>query len=195
MLEMGEPMKMDGTAADDFRAISDASQHLGSLMYTAAVGAFGSSILQWLAVIAAIYLFVVNRTEWRTNILTSLLVPYVTLNLPNFVFKYFRGEIGLWVAFVAVVLKLFFPQHFPDHADLPAWLVILMVTLPNLIVGWRFHLVGVILSLLIGFYLMYEHIRNAGGCRQAVTDRGLVAVGIVLLFVAPFWTLLFDIIL
>lgn len=192
---MVEPAKMDATASDDFRSISEATHHLGSLLYTAAVGAFGATILQYLAVIAAIYLFVVNRTEWRTNILTSLLVPYVTLNLPEFIFKYFRGEIGLWIAFVAVVLKLFFPQHFPDQADLPAWLVILLVTLPNLIVGWRFHLVGVIVSLVIGLYLTYEHIHNAGGFRQAITDKGLVAIGIFLLFIAPLWTLFFDIIL
>jgi len=27
--------------------------------------------------------------------------------------KLFRGEVGRWIAFVAVVLRLFFPRHFP----------------------------------------------------------------------------------
>lgn len=87
------------------------------------------------------YLLILDRTNWKTNILTSLLVPYIFLSLPSVLFNFFRwtflfshsicflldgkycswrmyivifrGEVGKWIAFVAVVLRLFFPRHFP----------------------------------------------------------------------------------
>jgi hypothetical protein len=74
-----------------------------------------TSLLQWLATIAAIYLLVLDRTNWRTNMLTSLLVPYIFLNLPSLIFNIFRGEIGKWIAFVAVVLRLFFSETFSRY--------------------------------------------------------------------------------
>lgn len=36
------------------------------------------------------YLFIMDRTNWRTNILTALLVPYIFLNLPGFLLGIIR---------------------------------------------------------------------------------------------------------
>ncbi|KAF9678397.1 hypothetical protein SADUNF_Sadunf07G0030700 [Salix dunnii] len=74
---------------------------------------FGTSFLKWVASFAAIYLLILDRTNWKSNILTSLLVPYIFFSLPSVLFNFFRGEVGRWIAFVAVVLRLFFPRHFP----------------------------------------------------------------------------------
>ncbi|XP_075673525.1 cold-regulated 413 plasma membrane protein 2-like isoform X2 [Castanea sativa] len=74
---------------------------------------FGTTFLEWLAAFAAIYLLILDRTNWKTNILTSLLIPYIFLSLPSLLFSILRGEIGRWIAFIAVVLRLFFPKHFP----------------------------------------------------------------------------------
>ncbi|KAE9614364.1 putative cold-regulated 413 protein [Lupinus albus] len=74
---------------------------------------FGTSFLKWIASFAAIYLLILDRTNWKTNMLTSLLVPYVFFSLPGSLFHFFRGEVGKWIAFVTVVLRLFFPRHFP----------------------------------------------------------------------------------
>ncbi|KAK1359110.1 hypothetical protein POM88_043584 [Heracleum sosnowskyi] len=38
-----------------------------------------------------------------------------------------RGEAGKWIAFVAVVLRLFFPRHFPDWLEMPGSLILLLV--------------------------------------------------------------------
>ncbi|KAF9684316.1 hypothetical protein SADUNF_Sadunf04G0105400 [Salix dunnii] len=39
------------------------------------------------------------------------------------------GEIGNWIAFVAVILRLFFPKHFPDWLELPCALILLISSL------------------------------------------------------------------
>ncbi|XWS45344.1 hypothetical protein CRYUN_Cryun15aG0128400 [Craigia yunnanensis] len=44
---------------------------------------FGTSFLQWVASFSAIYLLILDRTNWRTNMLTSLLVPYIFFSLPS----------------------------------------------------------------------------------------------------------------
>ena len=74
---------------------------------------FGRHFLKWLAFIAAVYLLVLDRTNWKTNMLTGLLVPYIFFTLPGVLFSLVRGEVGAWIAFVVVILRLFFPRHFP----------------------------------------------------------------------------------
>jgi len=160
------------------------------------VGLLGSGILttvlQWLATIAAIYLLVLDRTNWRTNMLTSLLVPYIFLNLPSLIFNFLRGEVGKWIAFIAVVLRLFFPRHFPDWLEMPGSLILLLVVTPSLVCEIRGWWIGVIVSLLIGAYLLQQHIRNNGGFRNAFAEKRGVSntLGIILLFISPLWELI-----
>ncbi|KAH9302842.1 hypothetical protein KI387_014425, partial [Taxus chinensis] len=91
-------------------AVNKLGRHTVGLLRS---GGLLTSLLQWLATIAAIYLLILDRTNWRTHMLTSLLVPYIFLNLPSIIFSFLRGEVGKWIAFIAVILRLFFPQHFP----------------------------------------------------------------------------------
>uniref|UniRef100_A0A0C9S1K4 TSA: Wollemia nobilis Ref_Wollemi_Transcript_25245_948 transcribed RNA sequence n=1 Tax=Wollemia nobilis TaxID=56998 RepID=A0A0C9S1K4_9CONI len=151
-----------------------------------------TSLLQWLATIVAIYLLILDRTNWRTRMLTSLLVPYIFLNLPSIIFNFLRGEVGKWVSFIAVIVRLFFPRHFPDWLEMPGSLILLLVVTPNLIADLRGGYVGTIVSLIIGAYLLQEHIRSAGGFRNAFAEkRGFVnTIGIILLFVNPLWELI-----
>jgi len=176
----------------DWHALGDAITTLGghlaeSLQLNASLGGF----LRWLAVIAAIYLIVLDKTNWRTNLLTAILVPYLALQLPEPIFGYLRGGIGAWIAFIAVVIRLFFAQKFPDliHGDLefPVAFILLIVTAPHLIVHARGHLVSDIVCLIIGAYLLFEHISHEGGFRRAFAETNgiLHTIGILLLFVAP----------
>ncbi|KAF2589537.1 hypothetical protein F2Q70_00040668 [Brassica cretica] len=80
--------------------------------------AFGVSFVKWIASFSAIYLLILDRTNWRTKMLTSLLIPYIFLTLPGVIFNFLSGDVGKWIAFVAVVLRLFFPKHFPGHDHL-----------------------------------------------------------------------------
>ncbi|KAJ4716430.1 Cold regulated membrane protein [Melia azedarach] len=157
---------------------------------------FGTSFLEWVASFAAIYLLILDRTNWRTNMLTGLLIPYIFFSLPSLVFNLFRGDVGKWIAFVAVILRLFFPRRFPDWLEMPAALILLLVVAPSLFAStFRNNVVGVIICLVIACYLLQEHIRASGGFRNSFTKAHGVSntVGIIILLVYPAWALVIDI--
>ncbi|KAI3777067.1 hypothetical protein L1987_46861 [Smallanthus sonchifolius] len=154
---------------------------------------FGTSFLSWVASFSAIYLLILDRTNWRSNMLTSLLVPYIFFSLPPSLFYFLRGQFGMWVAFIAVVLRLFFPRHFPDWLEIPGSLILLLVVAPKLFAHvFRDSWAGVVICLLIGCYLLQEHIRASGGFRNSFKHTHGISntIGILLLFVYPMWKLI-----
>ena len=205
-------MKTDssGLISSDFNELKIAAVNLVDHATKLGGVGFFTSFFQWFACAAAIYLLILDRTNWRTNMLTSLLVPYIFLSCPSLLFNLFRGEVGKWIAFVAVVLMLFFPTHFPgvkdsswgsrmssykDWLEMPVSLILLLVVAPSLFAhSIKGSLVGTIICLVIGCYLLQEHIRASGGFRAAFTkSNGLSnSIGIFLLFVYPVWALVFH---
>lgn len=194
-------MKTDQASADlissDINELKIAAQRL--FVHAAKLGGlgFGTSFLKWVASLAAIYLLILDRTNWRTNMLTSLLIPYIFFSLPRVVFHLLRGEVGKWIAFIAVVLRLFFPRHFPDWLEMPGSLILLLVVAPSLFAHTvRDSWVGVVICLLIGCYLLQEHIRASGGFRNSFTQSNGISntLGIVLLLVYPVWALVLRVI-
>ncbi|XP_073274791.1 cold-regulated 413 plasma membrane protein 2-like [Primulina huaijiensis] len=153
---------------------------------------FGTSFLKWVASFAAIYLLILDRTNWRTNMLTSLLIPYIFFSFPWSMFNLLRGEVGKWIAFIAVVLRLFFPRHFPDWLEMPGSLILLLVVAPDIFAHtMRGNWIGVAICLAIGCYLLQEHIRASGGFRNSFTQSHGISntVGIILLLVFPIWAM------
>ncbi|KAJ0967681.1 hypothetical protein J5N97_024598 [Dioscorea zingiberensis] len=153
------------------------------------------SDLKILASLAAIYLLILDRTNWRTKMSTSLLVPYIFLSLPSELFYLLRGDIGKWIAFIAVVLRLFFPRHFPDWLEIPGSLILLLVVAPGFFANTiRNDVIGVFICLVIACYLLQEHIKASGSFRNCLTtNHGLSnTVGIILLLVYPIWCMLTD---
>ncbi|KAM7474955.1 hypothetical protein LguiB_022198 [Lonicera macranthoides] len=191
-------MKTDSSSAaaselitSDFKEIGHAAKKLATHAMLGGLG-FGTTFLQWFASFAAIYLLVLDRTNWRTKILTALLIPYIFLSLPSLLFHLFRGDFGKWVAFIAVVLRLFFPKRFPDWLEMLGALVLLIVVSPSLLADTvRGSVIGVGICLAIGCYLLQEHIRASGGFRNSFTKTHGISnsVGIILLLVYPIWAL------
>ena len=181
--------------SSDFNEIGLAMKKLANHAVKLGGLGFGTSFLKWVACFAAIYLLVLDRTNWKTNILTSLLIPYIYLSLPSWLFGILSGEIGKWIAFVAVVLRLFFPRRFPDWLELPGSLILLLVVAPSLFSDTiRGGYVGIFICLAIGCYLLQEHIRASGGFRNSFTkSNGLSnSIGILLLFLYPVWALVLS---
>ncbi|XVE67424.1 hypothetical protein DITRI_Ditri08aG0159800 [Diplodiscus trichospermus] len=196
-LSMRTEQEASDLITSDFKELVFASKKLAYHAIKLGSLGLGTSILEWVASFAAIYLLILDRTNWKTNILTGLLIPYIFLSLPSLLFSIFRGEVGKWIAFIAVVLRLFFPRRFPDWLELPAALILLIVVAPSLFSSTiRNSWVGVVICLAIACYLLQEHIRASGGFRNSFTKAHGISntVGIILLLVYPAWALIFDII-
>lgn len=190
-------MKTDNVAASelitsDLKEFGYAAKKLATHAIKLGGLGFGTTFLQWFASFAAIYLLILDRTNWRTNMLTSLLVPYIYLSLPSLLFGFLSGEIGKWIAFVAVVLRLFFPRHIPEWGEMPGSLILLIVVSPSLLADTvRGSWFGVVICLVIGCYLLHEHIKASDGFKNAFTESKGISntIGIILLFAYPVWAL------
>nr|XP_009407429.2 PREDICTED: cold-regulated 413 plasma membrane protein 2-like isoform X1 [Musa acuminata subsp. malaccensis] len=183
----------DDLIRSDLQELGVAGRKLANhaLMVVGGLGS-GTTFFKLLATFAAIYLLILDRTNWRTNMLTSLLIPYIFLSLPSVLFSLLRGEFGKWVASIAVILRLFFPRHFPDWLEMPGALILLLVVSPGFFASTvRDSLIGVITCLAIGCYLLHEHIQASGGFRNSFTKSHGVSnsIGIILLLVYPIWHL------
>ncbi|XP_010437292.1 PREDICTED: cold-regulated 413 plasma membrane protein 4-like [Camelina sativa] len=157
---------------------------------------FGTSFLQWAASISAIYLLILDRTNWRTKMLTSLLVPYIFFTLPTVIFHFFSGDFGKWIALIAITIRLFFPKEFPEWLEIPAALILLLVVAPRLIAETlRENWVGAVICLAIACYLFHEHVKASGGFKKCFTEKHGISntLGIVALLVYPIWTIFFHI--
>ncbi|PON76927.1 Cold-regulated protein [Parasponia andersonii] len=182
--------------SNDVKDLANAFRNLANHSIKLASFGFGTSFLEWIASFAAIYLLILDRTNWKTNILTALLIPYIFLSLPSLLFSFFRGDVGKWIAFIAVVLRLFFPHRFPNWLELPGALILLIVAAPTFFSSTiRNSWVGLVICLAIASYLLQEHIRASGGFRNAFTKANGVSntLGIIVLFVYPVWALVLEI--
>ncbi|CAN4107610.1 unnamed protein product [Withania somnifera] len=191
-------MKTDAAIASDLidsdlKEIGVAAKKLANHAIMLGGLGFGTSFFKWLASFAAIYLLILDRTNWRTNMLTTLLIPYIFLSLPSLLFGLFRGDFGKWLSLIAVIIRLFFPKHFPDWLEAPAALVLLIVVAPSLFADTiRGDWIGTLICLVIGCYLLQEHIRASGGFRNSFTKANGISntIGIILLLVYPVWALI-----
>ncbi|XP_057723971.1 vacuolar protein sorting-associated protein 25-like isoform X1 [Arachis stenosperma] len=90
----------------DLRDLGFAANKLAkNAVKLAAVSGAGVTVLESIASIAAIYLLILDRTNWNTNILTSLLIPYIFFSLPSWIFGFFslqplrdtrKKQVQLW---------------------------------------------------------------------------------------------------
>ncbi|XWS62482.1 hypothetical protein CRYUN_Cryun06bG0015100 [Craigia yunnanensis] len=198
-LAMRNEQEKSDLISSDYKELVFAAKKLANHVIKLGSFGFGTTFLEWFACFAAIYLLILDRTNWKTNILTSLLIPYIFLSLPSLLFSIFRGEIGKWIAFIAVIVRLFFPKRFTEIAEwmeLPAALILLIVVAPSLFSSTiRNSWIGVLICLAIACYLLQEHIRASGGFRNAFTKAHGISntIGIVLLFIYPAWALVIDV--
>lgn len=190
-------MKTDGldsaAISSDWTELRNAAKKLASDAVKLGSVGFGTTFLQWVASFAAIYLLILDRTNWKTNILTGLLVPYIFFSLPTLLFSLFRGQVGRWIAFIAVILRIFFPDRFPDWLELPAAMILIVLVAPTLFADTlRDSWIGAAICLVIACYLLQEHIRAAGGFRNSFTRANGISnsIGIIILLVYPVWYLI-----
>eukprot|EP00271_Cylindrocystis_brebissonii_P010250 TRINITY_DN26391_c0_g1_i1.p1 TRINITY_DN26391_c0_g1~~TRINITY_DN26391_c0_g1_i1.p1 ORF type:complete len:192 (+),score=21.78 TRINITY_DN26391_c0_g1_i1:129-704(+) len=114
---------------------------------------------QWILVIAALALLILESTEWRSPLLVGLLVPLVFINAPSAVFEFFRGTAGHWIAFIVVLGVLYTPSpYIPAPTNLWASIILLFVAAPGFIVGVRYSIWGILISFVIALVLGTQHV-------------------------------------
>lgn len=117
--------------------------------------------------------FLPQTFSWYNAILKS---PYSTASSTS---SFFRHDYNMY-------------NLCADWLELPGSLILLLVVAPSFFAdSIRGHIVGTFICLVIGCYLLQEHIRASGGFRNSFTkSNGLSnSIGILLLFVYPVWAL------
>lgn len=103
----------------------------------------------------------------------------------------------IWLVYIGFYPSIFDIASIADWLEMPGSLILLLVVAPGFFAytikdSW----VGVAICLIIGCYLLQEHIRASGGFRNSFTERHGISntLGIILLLVYPVWSLVLHIV-
>ncbi|KAG5562179.1 hypothetical protein RHGRI_005051 [Rhododendron griersonianum] len=136
-----------------------------------------------------------------TAIRKSFLVPLFALQAPPIIISWInikfsdhdsssllilpcRGEYGIWTAFLALIVRLFF--FIPGELELPFVALLLVIVAPYQVMNLRGTQEGVILSLVLAGYLAFQHFWGAGSLRRAFDQGSIVAtLATICIFAVP----------
>ncbi|KAG6407233.1 hypothetical protein SASPL_130219 [Salvia splendens] len=125
--------------------------------------------LQWISAVSTAILMIVKGTA----IHKSFLVPLFALQAPGSIVSWMKGEYGMWTAFVALLVRLFF--HIPGELELPFITFLLVIVAPYQIMRLRGTQEGVILSLIIAAYLAFLHFSRVGSLAKSFNQDSIPA--------------------
>ncbi|XP_010549431.1 PREDICTED: cold-regulated 413 inner membrane protein 1, chloroplastic-like [Tarenaya hassleriana] len=137
--------------------------------------------LQWISTISSILLLLSKGT----GIKKSFLVPLFALQAPTSVISWMKGEYGIWAAFLALLVRLFF--FIPGELELPFVALLLVIVAPYQVTNLRGKQEGAILSLVIAGFLAFQHFSRVGSLQKAFDQGSILAtLGIICLTVVSF---------
>ncbi|PAN29322.1 hypothetical protein PAHAL_5G216500 [Panicum hallii] len=108
-----------------------------------------------------------------TTVRRSLLVPLFALQAPSSTVSLIKGDYGRWIAFVGILLRLFY--SIPGELELPLSTVLLVMTAPYQFMDSRESQGGAILSAAIAIYLTFQHFNGVGSLRRAFRRESIIA--------------------
>lgn len=136
--------------------------------------------LQWVCAISSVVLMLAKGTA----IHKSFLVPLFALQAPMAVVSWIQGEYGIWTAFLALLVRLFF--SFPGELELPFIALLMVIVAPFQVANLRGTKEGVILSLAIAAYLGFQHFTRAGSLQKAFDQGSIIAtLAIICILAVP----------
>ncbi|KAK4347325.1 hypothetical protein RND71_033664 [Anisodus tanguticus] len=101
----------------------------GVVCYAAA--ALAPKNLQWVCAISSLVLMLAKGT----GIHKSFLVPLFALQAPTALVSWIQGEYGIWSAFLALIVRLFF--SFPGELELPFIASLMVIVAPYQVANLR----------------------------------------------------------
>ncbi|KAF3791551.1 Cold-regulated 413 inner membrane protein 2 [Nymphaea thermarum] len=117
-----------------------------------------------------------------TAIQKQFLVPLFALQAPQSVVAWARGEYGVWSAFIALLVRLFY--FIPGELELPFIALLLLIVAPYQASNLRGTQVGAIVSWVIAAYIAYQHFSRIGSLQKAFDQVSIVATLAVLAVVS-----------
>ncbi|CAA2996489.1 cold-regulated 413 inner membrane protein 2, chloroplastic-like [Olea europaea var. sylvestris] len=134
--------------------------------------------LQWISTISTAFLMLARGTA----IHKSFLVPLFALQAPESIVSWIKGEYGIWTAFLALLVCLFF--FIPGVLELPLITLLLIIACPSQVTGLRGTEEGITLSLVIAVYLAFQYFARAGSLGKAIDQGSILATLAVICIVA-----------
>ncbi|KAM7500630.1 hypothetical protein LguiA_025044 [Lonicera macranthoides] len=139
-----------------------------------------ASNLQWISTISSAVLMLARGAA----IQKSFLVPLFALQAPTSLISWIKGDYGIWTAFLALLVRLFF--YIPGELELPFIALLMIIVAPYQVMNLRRRQEGIILSLFIAGYLAFQHFSRAGSLQRAFDQVSVVAtLAIVCIIVVP----------
>lgn len=140
--------------------------------------------LQWISIISSAVLMLTKGTA----IQKSFLVPLFALLAPGSVISWIKGDYGMWSAFLALLVRLFY--FIPGELELPFLTLVLVIVAPNQVMHLRGKQEGAIVSLVIAGYLAYQHFSRASYQRAFEQNSIVATIAIICIAVACIFLLI-----
>ncbi|XVE51549.1 hypothetical protein DITRI_Ditri02bG0050800 [Diplodiscus trichospermus] len=141
-----------------YKEIKKKSRGSGVVCYAAPLSPLN---LQWISSICSAVLLFAKGTAIQKH----FLVPLLAIQAPASIISWMKGEYGVWAAFLALLVRLFF--HIPGELELPFVALLLVIVAPYQVMNLRGTQQGAIISLVIAAYLAFQHFSGAGSLRRA----------------------------
>ncbi|CAL0306497.1 unnamed protein product [Lupinus luteus] len=135
---------------------------------------FNHHNLQLISTISSVVLILARGTPVQK----SFIVPLFALQAPTSVISWIKGRYGLWSAFLALLVRLFF--HIPGELELPFLAFLLVIVAPYEVTNLRGTKEGAIISSLIAVYLAYQHFSRTS--LQKSVDQGSIVATLAVVF-------------
>ncbi|WCJ27324.1 COLD REGULATED 314 INNER MEMBRANE 1 [Euphorbia peplus] len=132
-------------------------------------GPIAARNMHWISTICSLVLMLAKGTA----IQKSFLVPIVALQAPSSVISWIKGEYGMWTAFMALLVRLFF--FIPGELELPFMALLLVIVAPYQVMDLRGTQQGAIIALAIAGYLAFQHFSRAGRLQNTFEQGSIVA--------------------
>ncbi|KAK2993923.1 hypothetical protein RJ640_012797 [Escallonia rubra] len=139
---------------------------------------FTAQNLQWISTISSAVLMFAKGTA----IPKSFLVPLFALQAPASLISWIKGEYGVWTAFLALLVRLFF--YIPGELELPFIALLMIIVAPYQVMNLRRTQEGLIVSLVIAGYLAFQHFSRAGSLQKAFDLGSIIATLAIVCVVA-----------
>ncbi|BAT73555.1 cold-regulated 413 inner membrane protein 2, chloroplastic-like isoform X1 [Vigna umbellata] len=132
--------------------------------------------LQWISTVSSIVLILAKGTA----VPKSYIVPLFALQAPAGVVSWIKGRYGVWTAFLALLIRLFF--YIPGELELPFLALLLVMIAPYEAMKLRHTKEGAVVSLLIAVYLAFQHFSRTS--LQQSFDQGSIVATLAVISIA-----------